>query len=94
MKRLPLLILNVLLLFSVPSIAGQNITGNLYVSGNVGVGSTAPGKALDVNGTVRAQGINLPNATNNYVLTSDANGNGTWQSATGGSGTNYWLQTK
>lgn len=58
---------------------------------NVGIGSASPGQALDVNGTVRMTGFNLSNTpTNNYVLTSDASGNGTWQPATGGSGTNYW----
>ena len=53
-------------------------------SGNVGIGSTNPGQVLDVHGSVRMTGINIPvGAGATYVLTSDANGNGTWQPVTG-----------
>lgn len=57
---------------------------------NVGIGTIAPGQALDVQGTVRTKAFNLSSSpTTGYVLTSDANGNGTWQVSTG-SGSNYW----
>lgn len=42
------LILLLSLLFCAPVFASQNITGYLNVSGNVGVGSTAPSGAIDV----------------------------------------------
>lgn len=54
-------------------------------TGNLGIGSANPGQALDVKGTIRATGFNLSTSpTNNYVLTSDASGNGTWKAASGG----------
>ena len=63
--------------------------GNLIVNGggNVGIGSAWPGQRLDVQGSVRMTGFNLNTATSSgYVLTSDANGNGTWQAGGGGGG--------
>ncbi len=61
---------------------------------NVGIGSTNPGAKLDINGTSRMNGFSMPNgASNTFVLTSDSSGNGTWQAATGGTGTNFWLNT-
>ena len=49
---------------------------------NVGIGTTTPTTTLDVAGTTTTQGFKLPTgAVNGYVLTSDANGEGTWQSA-------------
>jgi hypothetical protein len=70
-------------------------SGNSYFNGNVGIGSVNPTQALDVNGEVRMTGFNLNagSSLNNKVLTSDASGNGTWQTAAGGSGTNFWLNT-
>ena len=51
-------------------------------SGNMGIGTTTPGAKLDVAGTTKMTGFKLPTgATNNYVLTSDATGLGTWQPA-------------
>lgn len=70
------------------SYAGVNSAnaGSIITSGNVGIGSPTPGQLLDVSGTVRMLGFNLSTSpTNNYVLTSDASGNGTWQAASGGS---------
>jgi len=77
---------------------GTGVARNIYIEtsgnvgigttgGNVGIGSTAPGQALDVTGTVRMTGfnLNLGSSLNNKVLTSDASGNGTWQTAAGGS---------
>lgn len=63
----------------------------LQNNGNLGIGSTAPGTKLDVAGKTRTQTFQLTTTpTNNYVLTSDASGNGTWQPASGGTGSNYW----
>lgn len=57
---------------------------NPNFTGNVGIGSTAPGQMLDVQGTIRMKGFNLPvSPTAGWVLTSDANGNGTWAVVTG-----------
>ncbi len=56
-----------------------------FTSGNVGIGTTSPSEKLDVNGTIEMTGFKLPTgASNNYVLTSDTNGNGTWQESTEG----------
>ncbi|HEX7414567.1 MAG TPA: tail fiber domain-containing protein [Bacteroidia bacterium] len=44
-------------------------------NGNVGIGTSAPTNNLDINGGIRVR----PGAALNYVLLSDANGNGTWQ---------------
>jgi hypothetical protein len=51
----------------------------------VGIGTTAPTERLDVVGTAKMTGFNMPTgATAGYVLTSDVNGVGTWQAAPGG----------
>ena len=50
------------------------------IGGRIGIGTTAPTQALDVAGTVRMQSFNLYTSPGDKkVLTSDANGNGTWQ---------------
>ena len=52
-----------------------------YNTGDVGIGVTSPGEKLEVAGTIKMNGFKLPTgASNNYVLTSDVNGVGTWQS--------------
>ncbi len=57
------------------------------VSGNVGIGVDAPEAKLEVNGTVRLTGFKmLPGASDGYVLTSSASGQGSWQPAGGGGG--------
>jgi hypothetical protein len=59
-------------------------TNGLIVQGNVGLGSLAPGQALDVQGTVRALGFTMgTNApVSGYVLTaSDSAGDATWTAA-------------
>lgn len=63
-------------------------------SGNVGVGTTVPGGKLDVVGTVKATGFNVPTGAGvGKVLTSDASGIGTWQTPvvglSGGGTVNY-----
>jgi len=58
--------------------------------GKLGIGITAPTEKLDVNGNIKATGFILPTgAAAGKVLTSDASGNASWQTATGGS-TNNW----
>ena len=60
--------------------------GGMIISGNVGIGSIAPGQALDVNGTARMTGFQLGNSTTSgYVLTANASGAGTWQASAGSS---------
>lgn len=59
----------------------------LTQGGRVGINTTSPRSALDVNGTINTTGFRMQNgAQNGYVLTSDASGNATWQPApsTGG----------
>jgi hypothetical protein len=51
-------------------------------NGNVGIGTTTPSATLDVEGSIRFR----TGGTAGYVLTSDASGNATWQSAGGGGG--------
>jgi hypothetical protein len=60
-----------------------------YFAGNVGIGSTAPGQKLDVQGTVRTTNFTMTGQTpvSGYVLTaSDSNGDATWSTAGGVSG--------
>jgi hypothetical protein len=58
--------------------------GISYSAGNVGVGTAAPAAPLEVAGTVRMTGFELPTgATAGYVLTADGSGVGTWQLPTG-----------
>lgn len=60
------------------------------VSGNVGIGTPAPIEKLQVAGTVRMDGFQMPGgASNGYVLTSDGAGNGAWQAAAGGSDSDW-----
>jgi hypothetical protein len=54
------------------STSGGNITGNLNVSGLVGVGTTSPATKLDVNGVITSSGttdksIAVQSGTNNYA---------------------------
>jgi hypothetical protein len=51
----------------------------------VGIGTDTPAEALDVVGTTQTNGFKMPTgASDGYVLTSDADGNGTWQAAASG----------
>jgi hypothetical protein len=68
------------------SVPGQtlDVSGTVRIigAGNVGIGSSNPAQALDVQGTVRMVGFNMrTGASNNYLLTSDASGNGSWAAA-------------
>ena len=51
----------------------------VHSNGFVGIGTSNPSTTLDVGGTTKTTNIQVTNgATNNYVLQSDANGNGSW----------------
>jgi hypothetical protein len=60
----------------------------IRASGGVGINiTTSPTEKLEVNGKVKATGLVIPTGAGaGKVLTSDANGNGTWISPSGGSG--------
>jgi hypothetical protein len=68
--------------------------GRGYFSGNVGIGYNMdnPQEKLEVNGTVKMSGFRLGTyATPGHVLTAGADGVGTWQAPTGGSGGDFNL---
>ena len=63
-------------------IVRTNNTERLRVTsgGRVGIGTTLPGGALDVRGTIIGEGIQITTSpTNDHVLTSDGSGTGTWE---------------
>ena len=58
-------------------------TQNIYQMGKVGIGTSAPATKLEVNNGTTAGAIKIVDGTQglNKVLTSDANGVGTWKTA-------------
>ncbi len=55
-----------------------------YFSDDLGVGTSAPAAKLDVVGTTRTEGFEMPTgAADGHVLTSDATGAASWQPAQG-----------
>ena len=67
---------NLDLIFKTNKVEALRITA----AGNVGIGTTSPLERLDVAGTIRMTGFKLlTGAFAGYVLTSDANGIGTWK---------------
>lgn len=69
----------------------KNLQGDLTLfwddsNNRLGVGTSSPTSALDVEGTVTLDGFNMAaGAGASKVLTSDGSGNGTWQSVSGAS---------
>lgn len=64
---------------------GTNSTEKMRITtdGNVGVGVTAPSEKFEVNGNIKASGLILPSGAGaGKVLTSNASGEATWQTAT------------
>jgi len=56
---------------------GASITGRLLVTSAIGLGITSPTAQLHTSGTVRFEGAGTP--VNGRVLTTDSDGNATWQ---------------
>jgi hypothetical protein len=70
----------------------ENLGITVDPSGRIGIMKSSASCPLDVNGTVQMTGFRLTDgAADNYVLTSDADGNGIWEPAGGGGGTSWWL---
>jgi hypothetical protein len=65
---------------SSPLIGGDFSADEIYLNGDVGIGTTSPNSKLEVAGTVAMTGFTMTTSpSSGYVLTSDASGNGTWQ---------------
>ena len=65
-----------------------HIQGSGSTKGYIGIGTPTPSEKLDVSGKTKTTNFQMTSgATNGYVLTSDASGNASWQTPTGGGGT-------
>ncbi|MEQ1743802.1 MAG: tail fiber domain-containing protein [Saprospiraceae bacterium] len=63
---------------------GNNSNRIAIKSNNVGIGTTSPASLLDVNGTTKTIGFQMPTGAGaGLVLQSDASGNATWVAPTG-----------
>jgi len=51
----------------------QSETGNWYMKGNVGIGTTTPDHKLDVNGTIRSKEIKVETGWSDFVFEEDYN---------------------
>jgi len=61
--------------------------------GYVGIRTNTPSEPLDVAGTIKMTGFNMPTgAQNGYVLTSNSEGEGEWKEIVGGGGTSWWTE--
>lgn len=68
------------IILSVALAVSVMLSGTLAQAQNVGIGTNMPGEKLDVNGNVKASGIQITtNPGSGKILVSDANGFGTWQ---------------
>ena len=57
---------------------------NVDNTGNVGIGTTTPTELLDISGKTKTTNLQMTSgATNNYIMTSDAGGNGSWSQRQG-----------
>ncbi len=69
-------------LFSIGNGTAPTSTSDALVvlkSGNVGIGSSTPTNKLEISGTTKTTNLQITSgATSNYLLQSDASGNGTW----------------
>jgi len=71
---------------------GGYFIGDVHVTGDLGIGTLTPEAELDVDGTARMTGFEMATgAADGLVLTSDVDGNGTWEVATGGGADSDWL---
>lgn len=76
-------------LFTIGNGSTTNLRSNAVTvlkNGNFGISTLTPTAKLHVNGSVRFEGLG---EANGKVLTSDANGNASWQASAGGSSTTF-----
>jgi hypothetical protein len=75
-----------------PSSGSRANAVTVLKNGDVGIGVTAPVFGLDVADTIQTTGFKMPTgASNGYVLTSNADGVGSWQSVSTGADTDWTI---